>query len=456
MKKTKSLTEVVVLPISKFNLKSLSFEHDMLMLLTDSANIEYHDILDNEGVLYQLLAFRNKINITDVAFISKDDHFTCAVLEQEINYIFKKGIHNYLTLLVPYLTPPPFTQRIDGKVQSALVSAKLLFNHTSFHNFDKFWKAIYDIAYTYLNSSISHNIEIFQIGKPKPLEDEPDGECSELFKKSLLIIPHKGSTKLLKRCLSHLNQIKCFTPDINLCFDDISYKKIDEKEFANLTTKLKIFLNVPGNVGPYLPRHYSILNSNKEFIFFQDSDDISVESRFFKQLAELKKRNLDMIGSHELRVDQFAKSLIILRNPLEVIKMDTAHFFYPLFHPTSLITKKAYLKAKGFSTDRRFGYDYQFLLRSCFILKMGNIDDFLYIRFRRPNSLTTNSTTKMGSSIRSFHKWRWIVDYGLVNADKLNLDESSLRVQKHKFDYQLVELSTIAKKEIAYSESYPL
>ncbi len=447
MKNSKNVVELLVLPIGKIDLKVLSFVHDIFIVFTDSPDIKYHETVEDENVLYELRAWENKINIIDVALISKNDHFTRAVLEKEIKYIFKKGIHDYLTLLIPYVPPPTSTQSMDGKVQSALVSSRLLLSDTVLTNANKLWKVIYGITYAYLNSSISHNIEIFQIGKPKQDLNEPGRKFFKLLEKSLLIIPHKGSPKLLKRCLSHLNSTQCITPDINLCFDDISYKKIDNEEFTNLRGKLKKFLNVPGNVGPYLPRHYSIINSNKEFIFFQDSDDISVKDRFIKQLAELKKRKLDMIGSHELRLDQFAKSLLILRNPLEVIKANSAKYFCPLFHPTSLITRKAYLKTKGFSTDRRFGYDYQFLLRSCFILKMGNIDDFLYIRFRRPNSLTTNSTTKMGSSIRSFFKWRWIVDYGLVNADKLNLDESSLVVQKHKFDYQLMELSTIVKNK---------
>ncbi len=367
-------------------------------------------------------------------------HFDYKVLEKEISYIFKRNIHNYLTLLVPYFPPPSISSTNYGKVQSGIVSSKILQNTTIF-NLGKFWKTLYDITYTYLNSPVSQNIEIFQIGKPTPPSDKSDKQIHELLRKSLLVIPHKGSVKLLKRCLSHLNIAK-HVPSINLCFDDNSYKKIDVNKFPNLK-QLKQFRNIPENVGPYLPIHYSILDTSKEFIFFQDSDDIAVGSRFFKQLTELKRKNLDMIGSHELRIDQFARSLIIIRYPLEITKTDKAQLLCPLFHPTSIITKKAYLRAQGFSTDRRFGYDYQFFLRSCFTLKMGNIDDFLYIRFRRPNSLTTNSVTKMGSSIRSFHKWRWIVDYGLVNEDKLDLRDSSLRVQKHTFNYQLLELLTV-------------
>lgn len=440
MKKPKGSIELLVSPLHNINLKLLGFKHDTLIVFSKSSHFKYHKVLDHKSILNQLSTLKAEAGIANIAFISKDDHFDCKVLEEEMDHIFKTGLHHHLTLLVPYLPPPPFSQRNDGKVQSALVSLSLLPDNTVL--LDKFWKIIYEITYTYLNSSVSQNIEIFQIGKPGAPVGKPVKPLNDLLKRSLLIIPHKGSVKLLKRCLCHLN-ITTYFPDINLCFDDKSYKKMDNKEFANLKQRLTSFLNIPGNVGPFLPTHQRIMDSNKEFIFFHGSDDISVNTRFIRQLAELNKRKLDMLGSHELRVDQFAKSLIAFRNPRDVTKIDSVKFFYPLTQGTALITKKGYLKAKGFSTNARFGYDSQFLLRSCFILKMGNIDDFLYIRFKRPNSLTTKSATKIGSNIRSFLNWRWTVDYNLVNEDKLNLDESSLAVQKHKFDYELVELPAI-------------
>lgn len=438
MEKPENSMELMVVPLRKINLKSLSLEYDTLILFSETTYAKYHEVMDHESALHQFLLLKNRFNVSDIALISKDDHFNYKILEREIKYLFKTKIHNYLTLLVPYLPPPSFSQRNDGKVRSALVSSKLIPDTVFYLN--KFWRTLYDLTYTYLNSSASQNIEIFQVGKLKLPADKTDTQLPDLQKRSLLIIPHKGSVKLLKRCLSHLNLIQDL-PEINICFDDESYRKISVKEFDNLKPKLTSFINNPRSVGPFLAKNYCTRNSKKEFIFFQDSDDISVNNRFVKQLSELKKRKLDMIGSHELRVDQFARSLSVFRSPLDVIKPDSVQFFYPLTQGTALITRKSYLKAKGFSTNVCFGYDYQFLLRSCFILRMGNIDDFLYIRFKRPNSLTTKSATKFGCSIRSFLNWRWRIDFKLVNENKLDLDDSSLSVQKHQFNYRLIKLS---------------
>lgn len=439
MKKAKNSLNLIALTQHKPDLSHLDFALDTVILLTGNRDAEYQQVLTVDSLSDQLSALRKKIEITDIMFISKNDRFSREALGKDLRQILKKGIHEDITLLIPYSPPPDLSQRIDGKVQSALISSRLFFENSNFDGSGKFWKIIYNISYNYLNSSASKNISIFQVGKPGYPALHTD-KYAELLNKSLLIIPHKGSVKLLNRCLSHLNNTRCHTPRINVCFDDSSYEKIDPQAFANLALKLKIFLNMPGNVGPYLPRHYSAINSNKELIFFHDSDDISINNRFIRQLAELSERKLDMVGSHELRVDQFARCLMIVRYPLEVNRQNSLKYFYPLFHPTTLITKKAYQKAKGFSTDRRFGYDYQFLLRACFLLKIGNIDDFLYIRFRRPNSLTTRTDSKIGSTLRSFLSWRWVIDYKLVNEHKLNLDDSSLRVQKHTISYRLMEL----------------
>jgi glycosyltransferase involved in cell wall biosynthesis len=202
-----------------------------------------------------------------------------------------------------------------------------------------------------------------------------------------------------------------------------------------------VYANSPGNVGPYCARHYSIINSSKDYIFFQDSDDIPVNTRFAKQIKEMERRNLDMVGSHELRIDQFERQIAIIRYPLDVSEALKHGSFHPLFHPTALISKDAYIRTGGFSTNLRFGYDSQFLIRSHFYLNSGNIDDFLYLRFKRPNSLTTNPKTKLGSNLRIFLLWRWRTEFKLVKENKLQLQDSSLSVQKHSFDYSMIAVN---------------
>lgn len=427
--------------------QSIDPAHHTIIIVSRSRQ-STHSTHDARAAISHISQLAAEPDTESLLFISPDDQFDTTQLQSVIHNIYTTGAHRGVTLLLPYKEPPveitetmdipKHTQREDGTVQSFRILAPFFKKHLLRKYFLQWNRLAYELLYPYLNSPASNNIEIIQVGKPAvpaPLTEFP----TELLNRSLLIIPHKDSVKLLKRCLLHLNQAAALPAAINVCFDDKGYSRLSNDAFNRLTTRLKIFKNAPGNVGPYPPRHYSITNTEMDYIFFQDSDDIPVDDRFIKQLTELTARDLDMIGSHELRVDEFERKIIIFRYPLNVTRSLDAQCFHPLFHPTALVTRKAYLKTGGFSTNLRFGYDSQFLLRSHFYLKIGNIDDFLYIRFKRPNSLTTDARTSFSSNLRSFLIGRWMTDFRLVLENKLDLHESSLSVQKHSFNYKLVE-----------------
>lgn len=380
-----------------------------------------------------LLEQANIDNPETFIFLSADDQFQPAIVLAEIHKALHEGLHNQLTLLIPYKEPPVFGHREDGKVASFIVSNSVL-NATDYNKAKgRFWRLAYYTVNKHLNAATSGNVEIVQVNRPPTVEYE---DQQELFREAMMVMPHKGSVKLLNRSLHHIRQMPVLPSEIGICFDDLSYKKANNLFLQQCTR----YVNKPLNVGPYLPRHYSIRQSDKEYIFFHDSDDISVKQRFVRQMNELKARELDLIGSHELRIDQFAKCLLLIRFPLDVNKSLSEGYCHPLFHPTSLITRRAYLKTQGFSTNQRFAYDTQFLIRAYFFLKIGNVDDFLYLRFKRANSLTTSGETKLGNEIRMFLLWRWALDFRLILQKKLRFEDSSLTVQEHEFDYELLKL----------------
>lgn len=373
--------------------------------------------------------------IVSLVFISKDDRFSKDTLIKSIIKIISKPKICPLVLLVPYLSPP-MKNRYDGMVQSFIVSPALFFEFNCC--LDIFSDIAYQLTYRYLESESSKNIEIIQVGKP--YEHKIDGVKGQLNDSSILI-PHKGSLKLLNRCLSHLEQAEDLPANVDICFDDGSWKKFNMDVFPNLKKITRLYKNNPPGVGPFVPRHFLIDQSKYNFIFHLDSDDISVGSRFELQMAELKRRKVDMLGSHELRIDEIVKKILIIRFPLDVSEALSNNVFHPLLHSTSVVTKSAYLKTGGYSTAGKFGYDSQFLLRSHFFLKIGNIDEFLYIRYKRPNSLTTNKNTMIGSDRRSFMAWRWKVDFRLISLGKLKLEDSSLKATAHGYKYTMEELA---------------
>ncbi len=382
-------------------------------------------------------------------FIAPEDEMAAPSLLQAISQANSDHPAAGITFLVPYKTPPAviyekqelpkYGQRLDGQVRSFMVSPRHFIKEVAALFFDQWGRLVFELAHAYLNKATSTNIPVIQVGKPIQAS-APAPAIKDQLQRSLMVIPHAGPLSLLYRCLSHLNQESAIPATINLCFDDSGYEQVRLDNLDRVSKHLQLFRNEPLRVGPYPARHYAIAGSDKDYIFFQDSDDISAPGRFSGQLEELERRGLDMIGSHEIRLDEFEKAILIFRYPLDVSESLSALCFHPLFHPTTLITRKAYLKTGGFSTNLRFGYDSQFLLRSHFYLKIGNADDFYYLRFKRPDSLTTDPSTHMDSEWRQFLIKRWSTDFRLVIEDKLDLKDSSISIQQHRFDYRLVPL----------------
>jgi len=368
-----------------------------------------------------------------IVFISRNDRFSNNEFAERIDEFIKKD-ESQIALLLPYLRPPDDNERTDGEVGSFIISANLFLRFN--FSLSDFPKIAYYIVYEYLDYTENSGLEIIQVGKPltEPFFSERD--LRRDLDNSSILIPHKGPLRLLNRCLFHLDRIEYLPQNIDLSFDDRSWLKFELDNFPALSKVLSVYKNCPYNVGPFVSRDFLIRRSNREYVFHMDSDDVAIKSRFSNQIAEMKKRNLDMLGSHELRIDEYKKSLFIIRFPLDVNSALKHLTFHPLLHSTSVIKKSSFLKVGGYSTNGKFGYDSQFLLRASFFLKIGNIDEFLYIRYKRPYSLTTSKKTKIGSKLRTFMAWRWLVDFNLIIEGKLPLGNSSLGVVNENIHFK--------------------
>jgi hypothetical protein len=417
-------------------LTKVDTDYDKIIFIvgTESLNCEVnYDSL--EACFTELFSRKD---LSRILFLSKHDVFNnelISCLQLELCSETVQGI----IVLVPYKSPPLYDYRDDGNVNSFLIDAKYFTSNTLKFLKKGFHHLLYASVMEFLQNDTCKNLKIVQVGKP--IEKQINKEIlASTLDKSVILIPHKGTLAFLKRCLSRLKSTSFIPSKTMIMFDDNTYRAFDHHQYDEIGTNVELYVNSPLNVGPYLGRHYGILETDADYIFFQDSDDISISSRFEIQMQKLISQDLDLIGSHELRIDQFLKRLILIRFPLDVNYAFRTYAIQPLFHPTSLIKKIAYLKAGGFSTDQKFGYDLQFTMRGKYFLKMGNCDDFLYIRFKRPGSLTTHKKTKIGSDLRSFMWWRWRIEMKFVDEGKLNLNDSSLSTQKHKFKFILKKI----------------
>jgi hypothetical protein len=148
-----------------------------------------------------------------------------------------------------------------------------------------------------------------------------------------------------------------------------------------------------------------------------------------------------LCGSHELRMDYFDRTVRAFRFPANVKTALAKEPGHPLLHPTSAITREAFYSCGRLSEERTFGNDTKFLLHSFFVLNdIRNVDEFLYIRRRRPGSLTTATETMIGSPLRRSLLHNWNSDFEWVKRGLMPLESSSLTYQGPAFRFNVKKI----------------
>jgi hypothetical protein len=153
--------------------------------------------------------------------------------------------------------------------------------------------------------------------------------------------------------------------------------------------------------------------------------------------------NSDFCGSHELRIDCNNKTIQAVRFPTNVSMSLNAGPYHSLLHPASAIYRAAFYKCGTLSEERIFANDTKFLLNSFFHLDhITNIDDFLYIRRKHPDSLTNEESTRIGSPERLQLLRTWTTHFELIKMRFLNLGSSSLVFQPTSYNVTMQTVSS--------------
>lgn len=280
--------QISVMPV--FGLRSFNYygAYDHILVLTEG-NIENTvvKICSPKKLRASLNLINKRYQVKYYVYLSFMDQFKADQLLSEI----KHSLHHptaEIILLLPYLAPPTENSRTDNPAQSFMIS-KRVFDSKAFSLTDPA-KFIYDTVNFHLNAPGSKNIEVVQVGKPAAAAENREDRSLAKLNNSTVQITHKGPLKLLKRCLAHLNEVKMLPKEIEICFDDASYKKLDLRMFKNINNKTILYRNSPLGVGPFLARQHMVEQSGNEYIYLLDSDDIAIQSRFSKLMIELEKK----------------------------------------------------------------------------------------------------------------------------------------------------------------------
>lgn len=134
---------------------------------------------------------------------------------------------------------------------------------------------------------------------------------------------------------------------------DKTYEKI--KSIAALDSRIIIFRN-KSNIGLTKTLNYLIDNSNFEIIARQDADDISVLSRFEKQVKYLSDNKYDFVTSRAIKMQNNLKIPGITHYlPSKIL----VNFKNPFIHGTLLIKKSSLLKIGKYDESFYYSQDYK-------------------------------------------------------------------------------------------------
>lgn len=338
---------------------------------------------------------------------------------------------NALTLLVPPQACPERSARSDGAVVSFLASGpwvEALLEREACSPVELCYRALSCVL-----SAGPQPIELAIVDKEKEADIAvpADGPTVEAM------MPHRGSDDHLRAALSGLVR-QSYPARIVLCFDQPPPADLCRRLFEE--DGVDLFEVIPSPAGPYVPRQHFVMTSTARYVAFQDSDDFSVPQRIAALVAFAEAQRADLVGCHELRLDETKHAVEAVRYPLDVneaLRLGSGHA--QLFS-TAIARADTLRRIGGFSTVRTFGADKQFHLRASSETRMLNIDSFLYVRRLRERSLTTSPATGMGSAIRQEVTRRWLDAFQDIKDGKIALADSALRIEHSREEFRIRDL----------------
>lgn len=413
---------ILTLPAARFRfLKTISNKYALLLIGSNLSKVSIDKGLrafDKDKDVTKLAQLFKAEDIRSVGLIKKT---SVSIFEQEMPIIQQKVNLklSHFVVLLDYKDPNIRSSQHNLPSEEAFL--------ISSNEFARFYERDISTGLCYylmlkvleeknrIDQILSH-----QLGHPNPYIFPLPNQVE----RAEIIMPHRGNLEELETALWYLNKQTTTPQKISVCFDEF----VTEQHFkiADKHTKARFFVNFPSGVGPYPSRDVLARGTEENMIVFHDSDDVSTTNRIGILTNILKTENIDAVGSHELRVDKIKKRIEAKCYPLDVIGAKNNTDLQCIFFPSTAIKKSAYLKVGGLSTIRKHSSDSQFYWRAHFFLNIKNVDEFLYIRVKQENTLTTAPETALDTKVRIRLNRQWYFDFARVQNQNVELLESAL------------------------------
>jgi len=260
-----------------------------------------------------------------------------------------------------------------------------------------------------------------------------------------LVLPHRGDPAYLRAALKYIEKSagSSLTARVGLDVED----RADYAAFPEEHPGVEFFDFSPAPVGPYVIRQALAERSPEPLLTLQDSDDLSCYDRFSALGNALSETGCDMVGSHELCLDEIRALVQPARFPLDCSAALAICANHALLHATLMTHRCAFFDAGGLSTHLIIANDTQFLLRAHFNSSIRNVDEFLYIRRRHAASLTNAPETIYDSPLRRRLNSEWKGDFDAIKRGELKIENSSLRPIRRTDPWKVERVLAQPKKD---------
>ena len=363
-----------------------------------------------------------------------------AAIEESIDALLEEipQVETAFIALVPRSAPPAIDAKYEDPISSFLCSAGL------FRQFLKLGVDCYPgtLCFAVLRSIANGEIDVDRLLVRQTPFTRRSATAQDTRDRAL-VLPHRGAPSFLRASLKFLGRAEGVPIKVRVGLD-----VEDETEYASFPeefTDVDFFGFGPSPVGPYVIRQELAERSPEPLLTLQDSDDLSSYDRFTILSQALAETGSDIVGSHELCLDEMRALVQPVRFPLDSNAALDVCANHALLHATLICRREAFFRAGGLATNLIIASDTQFLLRAHFNTRIRNVDEFLYIRRRHATSLTNAPETIYDNPLRRKLSAQWTRDFNSVKLGELKLEASTLWPERRREPIRIECLNGQAK-----------
>ena len=246
-----------------------------------------------------------------------------------------------------------------------------------------------------------------------------------------IILPVYNCEKYLHESIQSILAQDYINWELLLIYDKSVDKSLNiSKSYISENKKIKIFYNTNKSLKNAL--NLGIRKSKGQFIARMDSDDISFSYRLKEQISLMKDKNLDICGSHYVRIDEFGKQIDELYVPISHINCQIRLASSVPFPHSSVMIRKSFLIKNNimyWSNTKNYPEDLDLWIKiHDFGGSFGNVDRVL-IKYRvwKNSSSSTNKIFSRNQSLllynNFFKKNFFELKNNLFTKSKTKIDE---------------------------------